>query len=188
VGDFVFNDINDAQRSKVYGVLNSKFSECWWFYPSSNSTECNRYVAWNYRENYWTIGELARTAAADVGEFIYPNYVSSDGYLYEHEVGFSYDDATVFVESGPVLLGQGDRLMVARTLIPDEKTQGDVKATFKTRNYPNASESSHGPYTMANPTSVRFQGREVAMRIVGNVATDWRVGTMKLDVVPGSAR
>ena len=188
VGDFVFNDINDSQRSKVYGVLNSKFSEIWWFYPSSESTECDRYVAWNYRENYWTIGSLDRTAGADVGEFVYPNYVSSDGYLYEHEVGFSYDDATVFVESGPVQLGQGDRLMVARSLIPDEQTQGDVTATFKTRNYPNASESSFGPYSMANPTSVRFQGREVSMRIVGNVATDWRVGTMKLDVVPGSAR
>ena len=78
--------------------------------------------------------------------------------------------------------------MVARSLIPDEQTQGDVTATFKTRLYPNAVESSYGPYQMANPTSVRFQGREVSMRVTGNVATDWRVGIMRLDVVPGSAR
>lgn len=188
VGDYVFSDINDAQRSKIYGVLNAKFSECWWFYPSSGSQENDRYVVWNYRDNYWTIGEMARTAGADIGEFVYPNYVSSDGYIYEHEVGFSYDDATIFAESGPIEMGAGDRMMVVRSLIPDEKTQGDVTATFKTRFYPNGSESSHGPFDMANPTSVRFQGRQVSMRVTGNVATDWRVGTMRLDVVPGGAR
>lgn len=188
VGDFVFNDVNVNQRSKVYGVLNSKFNEVWWFYPSSNSTECDKYVAWNYRENHWSVGTLARTAGADVGEFVFPNFVSSDGYIYEHEVGYDYDDEEIFVESGPVQIGQGDRLMVARSLIPDEKTQGDVKATFKTRPYPNATESEHGPYEMANPTSVRFQGREVSMRIVADKQTDWRVGTMRLDVVAGSRR
>jgi len=78
--------------------------------------------------------------------------------------------------------------MVARSLIPDEKTQGDVTATFKTRNFPNATESSHGPFTMANPTSVRFQGRQVSMRVTGSRATDWRVGTMRLDAVAGSRR
>ena len=85
-------------------------------------------------------------------------------------------------------IGSGDRLVVARSLIPDEKTQGDVTATFKTRNYPNGSEVSYGPFTMTNPTSVRFQGREVSMRITGDVATDWRAGTMRLDVVEGSGR
>lgn len=188
VGDYVFSDINEAQRSKVYGVLNSKFSEIWWFYPSSDSLENNRYVAWNYRENYWMIGSLARTAGADVGVYVYPNYVSADGYIYEHEVGFDYDSATIYCESGPLQIGSGDRLVVAQSLIPDEKTQGDVTATFKTRNYPNASESTHGPFTMTNPTSVRFQGREVSMRITGNVATDWRAGTMRLEVVEGSRR
>jgi len=188
VGDYIFSDINEAQRSKVYGVLNSKFSEIWWFYPSEDSLENNRYVAWNYRENYWMIGALARTAGADVGVYVYPNYVSSDGYIYEHEVGFDYDSATVFCESGPMQIGSGDRLVVARSLIPDEKTQGDVTATFKTRNYPNGSEVSYGPFTMTNPTSVRFQGREVSMRITGDVATDWRAGTMRLDVVEGSGR
>jgi len=154
VGDYVFSDINVAQRSKVYAVKNSGHQEIWWFYPSSNSTENNRYVAYNYRENHWSIGSLARTAATDAGVFIYPNMVGTDNKIYEHEVGFDYDSATVFAESGPIEIGTGDRLMVAKSLIPDEKTQGDVIAKFKTRLYPNATESTHGPYTMANPTSV----------------------------------
>tara|TARA_R110000787_G_scaffold179775_3_gene291863 strand:- start:13524 stop:14999 length:1476 start_codon:yes stop_codon:yes gene_type:complete len=188
VGDYVFSDINVAQRSKVYAVKNSGHQEIWWFYPSSNSTENNRYVAYNYRENHWSIGSLARTAATDAGVFIYPNMVGTDNKIYEHEVGFDYDSATVFAESGPIEIGTGDRLMVAKSLIPDEKTQGDVIAKFKTRLYPNATESTHGPYTMANPTSVRFTGRQVEMRVEGNRGADWRVGTMRLDVAQGSRR
>tara|TARA_R110000823_G_scaffold243133_2_gene367430 strand:- start:724 stop:2199 length:1476 start_codon:yes stop_codon:yes gene_type:complete len=188
VGDYVFSDINVAQRSKVYAVKNSGHQEIWWFYPSSNSTENNRYVAYNYRENHWSIGSLARTAATDAGVFVYPNMVGTDNKIYEHEVGFDYDSATVFAESGPIEIGTGDRLMVAKSLIPDEKTQGDVIAKFKTRLYPNATESTHGPYTMANPTSVRFTGRQVEMRVEGNRGADWRVGTMRLDVAQGSRR
>jgi hypothetical protein len=79
-------------------------------------------------------------------------------------------------------------MMVATSLIPDEKTQGDVTATFKTRFYPNAAESSFGPFDMANPTSVRFQGRQVQMRVTGNTFSSWRVGNMRLDVKEGSRR
>ncbi len=188
VGDYVFSDMNSAQRSKVYAVKNSSHQEIWWFYPSSDSMENNRYVAYNYREGHWTIGELARTAGTDAGVFAYPNMVGTDSKIYEHEVGFDYDSATVFAESGPLEIGSGDRLMVAKSLIPDEKTQGQVTAKFKTRLYPNATESTHGPYTMANPTSVRFTGRQVEMRVEGNNSSDWRVGTMRLDVAQGSRR
>ena len=189
VGDFIFEHLNESQRSKVVGVLNSQFSEVIWFYPSEGSNENDSYVSYNYMEGHWQVGTLARTAGFDTGTFVYPNYATSDGYIYEHEVGYTYDDdSVVFAETGPIQLGAGDRLVVARSLIPDEKTAGDVTATFKTRLYPNASESSFGPFTMANPTDVRFQGRQVQMRVTGNTASSWRVGTMRLDVVEGSKR
>ena len=37
-------------------------------------------------------------------------------------------------------------------------------------------------------TNARFTGRQVAMRVVGNADADWRVGTIRLDAVPGSGR
>ena len=114
--------------------------------------------------------------------------IGDDSYVYEHEVGYGYDGASPFIQSSPIELGNGDNMMVARSLIPDEKTQGDVTATFKTRFYPNGSETTYGPFAMANPTSVRFQGRQVSMRIDANINTDWRVGTMRLDAVAGSKR
>jgi len=73
-------------------------------------------------------------------------------------------------------------------LIPDEKTLGDVTAKFKTRFYPTAAETTYGPFTMSNPTSVRFQGRQVRMRVEGNTASDWRVGIMRLDTRQGGRR
>jgi hypothetical protein len=170
-------------------VQNSNFSEIIWFYPSSGSTENDSYVSYNYMENHWQIGTLARTAGVDVGAFVFPNYVSPDSYIYEHEAGYTYDaGSAVFAQTGPLQLGNGDRMMVATSLIPDEKTQGDVTATFKTRFYPNAAESSFGPFDMANPTSVRFQGRQVQMRVTGNTFSSWRVGNMRLDVKEGSRR
>ena len=188
VGDYVFSNFNEAQRSKVYGVLNSAFSEITWYYPSGGATENDSYVTFNYRENHWAIGSIARTAGVDAGIFVYPNLVGADGFVYEHEVGFSYDSEVPFAETGPLKIGSGDRLMVATSLIPDEKTQGDCTSTFKTRMYPNGTESTHGPFTLTNPTSVRFQGRQVRMRITSDVNTDWRVGTMRLDIKAGSGR
>ena len=188
VGDYFFSNLNSAQRSKIAGVLNSEFNEIWWFYPSGNSLENDRYISWNYRDNHWGVGELSRLAGADAGVFLWPQMVGVDGYVYEHEVGYGYDGASPFIQSSPIELGNGDNMMVARSLIPDEKTQGDVTATFKTRFYPNGSETTYGPFEMANPTSVRFQGRQVSMRIDANINTDWRVGTMRLDAVAGSKR
>jgi hypothetical protein len=72
-------------------------------------------------------------------------------------------------------------------VIPDEKTQGQVNVDFKTRFYPNGSETTHGTYTLANPTSVRFQGREVRMKIK-NVSGDWRVGNFRLNAMAGGKR
>ena len=41
---------------------------------------------------------------------------------------------------------------------------------------------------MSLPTSVRITGRQIAVKIEGNVATDWRVGVIRLDGKPGGLR
>ena len=188
VADYVFSDINKDQRSKVSCVVNSAWNEIWWFYPSADSLECNRYVAYDFVENIWITGEMDRTAGVDRGVFRYPMFIASDGTLYEHEIGYNYGASTPYAETGPISIGAGDNLMNVVELIPDEKTQGDVSATFKTRFYPNGAESEYGPFSMSNPTSVRFQGRQVRMRVEGSVATDWRVGIMRLDARQGGRR
>jgi hypothetical protein len=299
VHDYVFGDFNNAQQSKVWGVANGQFGEIWWFYCSENSTEIDRYVAYDYTERHWLIGNLARTSGTERGVFRYPfmsgeysqtvNYtvtvvndggnkyaiegisgsaptlsfargntyvfdlsdasnaghpfafrtsadasyttgvtttgtagqagakvtivVASDApdslkyyctvhgnsmgntiavggpvSIFEHEVGLNVDSGAVFAESGPVSIGNGDQTAHVTQLVPDENTQGDVNVTFKTRFYPNDTETSHGPFTPTNPTSVRFAGRQLRMRVEGAKLAAWRVGNMRVDVKPAGRR
>lgn len=188
VADYVFSDFNGDQRSEVYAVVNSQWNEIWWFYPSSNSQENDRYVAFDYVEKIWSTGNLARTSGVDRGVFRLPFWIDPDGDLYEHEVGFNYDGVEPFAETGPIAIGVGENLMNVTQVIPDEKTQGQVDLTFKSRLYPNGVESTYGPFNAANPTSVRFQGRQVRMRVEGVEPADWRVGTMRLDARQGGKR
>lgn len=188
VGDYVFKNINYTQASKVYCTHISKYGEIWWFYPSASSNENDSYVTFNYRENHWNIGTLSRTAGTDSGVFANPLMVSTTGYIYEHEVGFNYDSASVYAESGPVQLGNGDNVMSVTEIVPDEQTLGEAVVSFKTRNYPTGDQSTFGPYTAANPTDVRFTARQVNMKVTGNTLADWRVGVMRLDAKPAGKR
>ena len=189
VADYVFSDINHSQISKVAAVSNANFGEIWWFYPSGNSNENNRYVTFNYNDNTWAIGVMARTSGVDAGVYRQPIIASAlNKKLYEHEIGFNYDGGEPFAESGPISIGNGDNVMAVTQMIPDEKTQGDVDATFKTRFYPNDVERTYGPFNMANPVSLRFTGRQVRIRVEGVNADDWRVGINRLEVKQGGRR
>ena len=85
VSDYVFGDMNPSQITKVYAVHNSQHGEIWWFYPSGTSTENDRYVALDYKEGYWTTGELDRTAGVDTGVFNNPIWADASGNLYNQE-------------------------------------------------------------------------------------------------------
>lgn len=86
VSKYIADDFNDTQKDLVYAVANSLNNEIWWFYVSASGSEIDRYVIWNYAENWWSIGQLERTAFSDVGVFTRPLAVSTDGYIYEHEI------------------------------------------------------------------------------------------------------
>jgi hypothetical protein len=193
VHDHVFDNLNINQISLAWAHVNSEYGEIWWFYCSGESNEIDKYVAFDYKENHWLIGDLSRTTGAPIGVFAYSMLFDDDGYAYDHEIGLSYETASsqqsVFAETGPVTLGTGENIMQVTDLIPDEKTQGDVNIKFKSRFYPNATESTHGPFTPANPTPVRFSGRQIRMRIEGDTPyAAWNVGTMRIDAKKGGKR
>jgi len=169
VSDYVFSDINQAQISKAYAVNNSQFDEVWFFYPSASSQENNRYVIWNYAQNNWSIGQLGRSAGIDRGVFANPLI-------------------SVYAETGPVQIGQGDNILYINEMIPDERNQGEVTATFSSRYYPNDVKQTFGPYSLTNPTSVRFNGRQIQMKVTAVNNSDWRIGTQRLNAIPGGRR
>jgi len=200
VNDYVFSDINTQQSAKIFGMALSAYGEFWWFYPSASSNDVDRYVLWNSRENTWAVGNLDRSCGMDSGITIYPLMLQYDASnntskIYEHEVGYGYADiagastnAVPYVESGPIEIGTGERYVHVKKLIPDEKNLGDTRVRFYSKAYPTSSANTHGPYSLAEPTSVRFGGREFKMRIEGVDTDSWRVGDFRLDLVPGGRR
>ena len=190
VADAIFRDINRNQISKVFGVHNSEHNEIWWFYPSGASTNNNRYVAYDYIQNHWTIGSISRTCGIDRGVFDNPIWVDADGITYNHEiVGAGHGAETPYAESGPITLGSGDSVMKVNQLISDEDTNGNVNVTFQTRFHPNDTQRSYGPYALTTqPTSVRFTGRQVRMKVQEANIADWRVGVMRINAEAGGRR
>ena len=64
--NYVFSDLNQEQAFKIHAFTIMDKSEVGWFYPSSSSSEVDRYVIYNYEEGVWTYGQLERTAWLDL--------------------------------------------------------------------------------------------------------------------------
>lgn len=83
----VFSDINLSQNLQVFSGTNEGFNEVWWFYCSANSTTVDKYVVYNYAEDIWYYGGLARTAWLDSGLRDYPVAATYSYNLVNHEQG-----------------------------------------------------------------------------------------------------
>lgn len=188
--DLVFGQLDQSQRAKVQALPMTLFNEVWWTYPSKGRStyENDKFVGYNFEEQHWIIGDLPRACGIDRGVFEYPVLLDPDGFIYEHEYGSNRTGMTVFAESGPLELGEGDQLLRVQQVIPDEKTLGDVRMTLFGAFYPTAVEKVVGPFTASNPTPTRLTARQVRLRVDEVTATDWRVGVPRLGVLPAGNR
>jgi len=202
---YVFNDFNYNERDKVYAALNSEFNEITWFYPSANSSENDRYVTFNYREQVWTYGNMARTAWIDHGVRQYPIGASPDHYLYNQEYGLDDGSTTpatplnAYIESSPLDIGEGDRFSFVRRIIPDvtfinSTNSPQLDLIIKTQNYPgsnyqNGSDSGVSrtavvpveQYTQVS--DIRLRGRSIILRVESNrLGTCWRLGSPRIEI------
>lgn len=189
VQDYIRTDINLLQISKVWAVVNAANSEVEFRYCSAASTEIDRCVVWNYKDNYWMIGRAPRTCGVDKTDVLfYPVLIGTDSKLYDHEIANAYGTDTPYATSGPIELGNGDNIMHVLGLYPDDATVGDVTASFIARRNQDDSGTTFGPYTLTSKTDLRFSGGMVQLEVTGNVATNWRFGTPKLEAIPGEIR
>jgi len=89
--NFFFDNLNYAQRQKVWATKVPRFGEIWWFYPSGDSEECNNCVIYNVRENVWYdagFGDGAKRTAGFFSQvFRYP--VNAGSEVSEAEAIFS---------------------------------------------------------------------------------------------------
>lgn len=100
-----------------------------------------------------------------------------------------YGGATPYAETGPLEIGIGEKRAHVLSVLPDERDAGELQLTFKTREYPTGTETTHAAVTTANPTDVRFSGRQFTMRVEpASTNTDWRSGNHRLSVVDRGRR
>jgi hypothetical protein len=78
--NYFFDNLNYAEREKVWVTKVPRFGEIWWFYPSGTATECNNAVVYNVRENVWYDAGFALGAQRSAGYFsqVFPFPISSD--------------------------------------------------------------------------------------------------------------
>jgi hypothetical protein len=209
--NYVLDDINEGQSFKVVAFTNREFNEVGWFYPSSSSTENDRYITYNYLEQAWSIGELSRTAWLDDGIFAKPTATGKDNslnYIYTHE---STDDAdgspmdNVFIESGDIDIDQGDQFGFVRRIIPDvnffgtNSSSGQINFLLKTRNFPGDSLTTRATTNVTSSTQqnhVRARSRQMVFRAQSDddAATGvrtgfkWRLGANRVDIRPDGER
>ena len=113
--NYFFDNLNYAQRQKVYANKVPRFGEIWWFFPSGDSEECNDCIIYNIREDCWydAGGALGayRTAGYFSQVFHYP--INAGATLSELTEVFSTTATTVnasanieIPQTNLVLLGQ----------------------------------------------------------------------------------
>jgi hypothetical protein len=190
--DDIFGDMNQTQRSKFWAMTNAQENEVEFHYCTAASTNIDQCAVFNYDEGHWTLRpSVARTCGVDrAGVFVNPIKATSDGYLYDFETGYSWGGNTPYLESGPIEIGDGERIMRVRKAIFDEKTQGDVTVYFKTRDWPGDSETTSAAYTASagNPIALHFAARAVRLRVEFSTAAASRWGPPRLMLLEGSKR
>jgi hypothetical protein len=209
---YIFDDFNDAQIEKVTCGVNSSYSEIWWFYPSADSSDLDRYVVFNYEENAWYYGALTRSAWIDRGISSYPIAAALDGYLYYHE--FGSDDGSEnpptaiasYIESSQMSIGAGDSFVFLTRLIPDITFEGSsatspaVSMTLETRPFPGSDYTGTTANTVTRSATtpveqftdqvyVRLRGRSFALKINSSATgVEWRLGTPRVEIRPDGRR
>ena len=199
---YVFDDINLEQSFKCFAASNKMFDEVFWFYPSADSTEIDRYVKFNFTENTWDLGTLSRTAWVDYGVHDNPRACgisNSTNFVYIHETGDDDDGSamTSFIESADFDLGDGQQFMFVSRLIPDiditsTSATASVDYVLKTRNFPGDSLATNSTNAVTSSTQqafLRSRSRQAALRIESST-TDitWTLGDLRLDIRPDGSR
>ena len=130
---FIFQNINEDQIEQVFAGTNERFDEVWWFYCENGSMTINRYVVYNYVEDVWYYGTIARTAWLDAGVEEFPVAASYYNNLIQHEIGT--DDVSTpsilqpinaYITSAEFDLEDGDRFMFIWRVLPDITFRGST--------------------------------------------------------------
>lgn len=193
---YVYENIVRNQFDAIHCGINSKYSEVWWWYSNGegNTYENNRFISYNYADNAWFIGDMARTAWFDKTFFEGPIGIGPDGYIYVHEVGSTADGLPMGdrIETAPFDMEDGDMVVNLSRIVPDMDLIGTVDFTVRTRRFPNKPmemELVRSYSDAMHRIDLRAQGRQMSISIASATAdTSWRMGDLRVDITPAGPR
>ena len=210
---YVFGDFNKAQAAQVFSGTNEGFNEVWWFYCSANSTTVDRYVVYNYVENNWYYGTMARTAWLDSGLRDYPFAATYSHNLVNHEQGLDDNETgtpvalNAYIASSEFDIQDGHQFGFVWRVLPD-LTFSNSTAASPTVNMTlyGLYNSGSGVVDSANQDVVkgstyviteeftgqiytRVRGRQMIFKISSNqLGTAWQLGAPRIDIRPDGRR
>lgn len=147
--NYFFDNLNYAQRQKVFVTKVPRYGEIWWCYPRGNATDCTHAIIYNVREETWYDTELPNGGRSDgIFPTIFPRPLMT---------GVAPQPAQAFgatIQSGGSGYAVGDVLTVTggQGSLATELTVTTVSSGVIT----GVSISNAGSYTQApsNPVSV----------------------------------
>lgn len=208
----VFSNINQQQGQQVFAGTNEGFNEVWWFYCSANSSTVDSYVVYNYAEDVWYYGTLARTAWIDSGLRDYPIAATYTYNLVEHENGLDNNETATptainaYIESAEFDIEDGQNFGFVWRMVPDLTFQGSTANTpqvtmtmygmngsgsgFNTEAAKNVSQvTSSTIEQFTNIIYTRIRGRQMIMKIESDqLGCTWQLGAPRIDLRPDGRR
>jgi len=181
---YFFQHLNFAQRQKVWATKVPQFGEIWWHYPSDGSTECNKTVIFNVRENTWYDTPIGRAAGYYDQVFAFPiwsdNVANAGTYsLWLHEptnvydqivnnvytaIPFAYETSDIaFVAQGPMNTGWmgRDKTVDLYSIEPDFWLQtGNLDVIINGSAYAQSTTETSVYLNALTPITERFDLRE----------------------------
>jgi len=213
----IYSDINTLQYDQVFASTNEGFNEVWWFYCSASSNTIDRYVIYNYTEDIWYYGNMARTAWIDSGLRNFPMAATYTLNIVNQESGVDDSETTTTlpieasITSAQFDIGDGHNFAFVYRLIPDMTFRGSTGGTtpavtmfLQGLNNSGSGITQTGNANVVNTGSapsvinvdafteqlyIRIRGRQMQMKITSNtLGTQWQLGAPRVDIRPDGRR
>lgn len=170
--------------------------EIWWFFPSFESTVADRYVIYNWLEDWWAFGTLTRAAMAPGLGGEKPVMADTSGNLYFHDTGWLNGNNTrvgdIFVESSVVRVppAGAQNMEIKQAMVANGFAYDSTRISFIGRQTPHGSEVTFGPYTARADGYIdtRVTARDIRLKVEAINDGDWNLGEIRADVAAGGRR
>jgi len=209
---FIFQDINLEQAAQIFASTNEGFNEVWFFYCSANSFTIDRYVTYNYAEDVWAYGTMARTAWLDSALRQHPMAATYSYNIVFHEQGTDDNETATTLPINAVIettefdIDDGDHFGFVWRIVPDITFRGSTAAspqvTMTLIPMQNSGSGFNDPISLGGNSNatvvrtatvpieeftgqvyVRVRGRQMIMKVESNqLGCAWQLGSPRIDI------